>query len=265
MNPHANLVVFDGFMSPVFLQTSCRSLPLNISFLVQDLYSRLENLFDSLGLLKQGAGEIGLVGFSGGGRVALELMILDGQSSVPLYKLGAFIASPILNQRLTFDLLDDAFAPDTGGLTTMPYALSVAYHMVPSILRGVWGVLPEHIYALYKKNPPNFRQRVWNEFITVDLKDALAVVGISHGDLSDSLSWRSAYEHVTAKSFDPSDPCLTPEPLDARLDYISQRTVVVFSLILSKREEKTHALERCLMSCNTTLIFMSMSRSWALI
>lgn len=231
--PGSTFITFDGFLSPPFLSSSCQTLPWPSQALSEDIYARLQAFFQRQGFRSE---LTGLLGFSGGGTIALELMALDGNegsgdvhdSEHPsLFGLGAFVASPVLHERVAFTHFDDRYDHRTGGLSTLPWALSLLPQGVLSWLLSAKSPISEALYDAYREDPDDFKQRVWNEFVSVDLRDALITVGI----LPDGKGYVQAYEKVTGQSIDATaHPCLAYNPVERTLDKITGSTVIAFSL-----------------------------------
>ena len=104
------IIAFDGYLSPPFLKVSCQTIVWDIHSIAEDIYSRLRQF-----LLKEdnfSSDHTGVIGFSGGGTVAISMLGQDSlwnkeKTQPKIFNLGGIGFSPILHIRTTFHTLDE--------------------------------------------------------------------------------------------------------------------------------------------------------------
>jgi len=110
--PH--LVAFAGFLTPEFLALQARRPAANTQEPARDLYARLRAALEAwkqAGRIPRDA-HVGLIGFSGGARLAVSLLAEDQRRSgnSPLFDQGAIAFSPVLDLPASYEVLDGANA-----------------------------------------------------------------------------------------------------------------------------------------------------------
>lgn len=249
LNSDANIITFDGFLSSTFLLSSCQTLPWPSSRFSVDLYNRLALLLAHLDINTQA---VGLIGFSGGGRIALEMMALASEPHREdhLFGLGALAVNPVLHERLTFATIDRKYRRTSPALSDIRNLFSVLPHILAHLIPFSKDTIIHGLVSLYQNNPHDFHQRVWNEFIDVDLKHALRAVhlppstdkGLSWNASGRAWNYQQAWKHITGLKVPPgASPCYAFEPLQEKLVLIKEKTLITLTgddLFISDRASK---------------------------
>lgn len=165
-----NIIAFPGYLTVEFLRGACDQFPWNSLALADDLYERIGLAFADL----LEAGDAGVVGFSGGGVLALRLLADDAGrlSSSRKFNRGGLIVSPILDAEKTFSKLDAQF--DRRTLDARLTLTSADWGNVRSILSYIRG----GIGRVFARDPKQFYARFFNQF-RADLEVARDAVGQS--------------------------------------------------------------------------------------
>ncbi len=186
----ANIIAFPGYLSPAFLEGACSQIPWDGIGMAKDFFARINV---QLKQMNAQASKTGLIGFSGGGFLAIAMLghdaelVNSGQDRT--FGLGAMAFSPILHARTAFHNLDSQFAKSSIdpklGLTTTD--MSNLWYMLRHLGPPKWNQISD----LYANNPQEFIDRSFNEFTIEDLHDTVEAVGV--GDLDGELTYENVY------------------------------------------------------------------------
>ena len=200
-----NIISFAGYLSPAFLEGVCDEIPWDALSIARDLYSRLRVYLNTI---NSNPLKTGVIGFSGGGGLAIELLATDSQTQRNkrntlhaeleaqtkenrLFGLGGAVFSPTLHGRVIFHNLDTAVSEieHTKALTTIGLKNIVFMALAHRDLKMNW----EDIIDYYEYDPQDFLERAFNEFTHVDLADTLKAVGVDPSKINGELSYYNAY------------------------------------------------------------------------
>ncbi len=200
-----NIISFAGYLSPAFLEGVCDEIPWDALSIARDLYSRLRVYLNTI---NSNPFKTGVIGFSGGGGLAIELLATDSQTQMDqrntlhaelesqtkenrLFGLGGAVFSPTLHGRVIFHNLDTAISEieHTKALTTIGFKNIVFMALAHRDLKMNW----EDIIDYYEYDPQDFLERAFNEFTHVDLADTLKAVGVDPLNINGELSYYNAY------------------------------------------------------------------------
>lgn len=205
-----NIIAFSGFQSPDFLKGRCFEMLWDPLALGSDMYRRIEVLADKELIPMQQAG---VVGFSGGGTIALGLLAEDsknisgGRRKSLLFPQGAIAFSPILHGRHTFELLDREHSnsrihPEEGLLTWKRFGtlLKVLLPLAGPSLENRLNkenadplAETKVLASVRSQDADEFKDRVYNEFTVGFLKKSMKATGIPASVIKEKLSYRGAY------------------------------------------------------------------------
>lgn len=178
-----NVVAFAGYLTIEFLSGACTRIPWDSIGLAEDLRARL--------LAFVPGGSAGVVGFSGGGYLAIAMLAADGRAAARgerrLFELGGFAISPLLHGRSAFANLDARYRASP--ISRSHTLVSKDLGNIGFLLRN-WGP-PDwrQMIELFRAAPDEITARTYNQF-TSDVADSVASVGAS---LSGPLSHYQAY------------------------------------------------------------------------
>ena len=165
-----SIFAFSGFLSPDFLK-SCRDLPRDEFALAADLYAAWSKSF-----ARDCVSGCGVIGFSGGGNIALGMLSADAikYGGRGLITRGALAISPILDKPTAFQNLDSLGRINAKRLSSLDFL------NILNLARNFWESLGQRLEVAFRQNPEVFHQRFYNEFIQ-DLADARRAVGLNPG------------------------------------------------------------------------------------
>ncbi len=204
--PGAHLIALSGFQSTQFLAGRCKGAIWDMRGLGQDIRHRLGAFLKGLAVKP---GKAGVIGFSGGATLAIEILAEDGRLSqsgeAPVFNLGGAAFSPILHGPTAFHLLDSqheqsSVVPKSEGLTTFSWRTftRVIGHLL------LKGQNAEGVMQAHRLHPKEFVQRAYNEFTITFLRKARNAVKLrASGELSYTETYmRSGFQLETGT---PSD------------------------------------------------------------
>ena len=170
-----NIIAFAGYLSPPFLTKVCEKIPWDSISIARDLYSRLGVY---LGKIQANPETTGLIGFSGGGGLALIMLSEDAsvsqnQEKKRLFGLGGTSFSPTLHGRTIFHNLDTVVSS-----IDHPRALTdwTNFGNLTGSRIQFWESSWKQLSESHRNDPEALLERAFNEFSVVDLEDILKAV-----------------------------------------------------------------------------------------
>ena len=187
-------------MSPGFLEGTCQEIPWDGSTIAKDFYSRLRVYLSEIQAQPE---YTGVIGFSGGGGLAIGILGTDAQFSKSnqgqrFFGLGGAVFSPTLHGRTIFENLDASIKDidHSRVLTTVGAEWKEVSHiwfLAKALAVNDWGLDWRDVIDLYEGDVQNFWERSLNEFTHVDLKDTLTAVGFDIDKVEDEFGYYNAY------------------------------------------------------------------------
>ncbi|MDE0518244.1 MAG: hypothetical protein OXH36_01615 [Bdellovibrionales bacterium] len=194
------IIIFTGYLSPVFLEGTCKEIPWNGAAIAKDFYLRLRVYLSEI---KAQPEYTGVIGFSGGGGLAIGILGTDAQSSKinngeNCFGLGGAVFSPTLHGRTIFENLDTSIKgiAHSRVLTTVGPEWAEASHvwfLAKAMIANDWGLDWRDVINLYESGVQNFWERSLNEFTYVDLKDTLTAVGFDIDQIKGEFGYYNTY------------------------------------------------------------------------
>jgi len=181
--PDASIMVMPGFLTPEVLSARPLIPELDGTLVARDLYRRMRYHFERNWARLP---EVGLIGYSGGGALALSLLAEDEtyaaeHGKTRLFRLGGIAYSPVLDPLAAFEVLDAGSRwADSNGYSSRK---AITTPVIPDLLfaalknRGPWNL---DYYARYLLDTPemaearrDLRARFYREFALVDLRGVI--------------------------------------------------------------------------------------------
>ncbi len=182
-HPGARVLAFNGFLSDPFLR-SCVELPWNMNVFAHDLRMRLENVYAEWKVDKERSG---VIGYSGGGNMALRLLGIDSQkpSRSRLFAGGGFVGSPVIHHSESFRVLDAiaSTVPHRLSFSSADYSFDFIFKTLPYLFTRGFQVTTKRLLDYYKHDPKNVNDRLINQIAYVELlnmMNALSIPNIRH-------------------------------------------------------------------------------------
>ena len=192
------IIFFTGYLSPGFLEGTCQEIPWDGSTIAKDFYLRLRVYLSEIQAQPE---YTGIIGFSGGGGLAIGILGTDAQSSQlnngqRFFGLGGAVFSPTLHGRTIFENLDMSVKDidHSRALTTVGFEWEEAGHiwfLAQAMIANDLGLDWRDVIDLYKGDIQNFWERSLNEFTQVDLKDTLTAVGFDIDKVEGEFGYRN--------------------------------------------------------------------------
>ena len=219
------IIGFSGYLSPAFLTPACSQIPWDAVSLARDIRLRLKKYLQSISAdpLKTG-----VVGFSGGGGLAIAMAGEDGlrapkhpsakapplsnparaelQNNPPVFGLGGAVFSPTLHGLTIFKNIDTAVKSidhqDT--LSTPDFDFDHLYFFAEFALsdRPKWAL----VYDFYQTDPKEFTERSFNELTFVKLNKMLGALGRTADSVPGGLGYYNVFVLAGAGEENPHVP-----------------------------------------------------------
>ena len=193
-----NILAFSGYLSSDFIGDACKKIPWDSVAIANDLHQRIEAFFERHNLNKESSG---IVGFSGGGFLTSIILSADGAPNrQPIFGLGGLSFSPILIPVVAFDILDSEYK--SSSIRQDKAISSLNFNNIRSFLK--YGTPPETDFSrMQLEDPTEFRNRFYNEFTHVSLRQTIDAVGISIDTSDNELSYENFYIYNGFKTDNP--------------------------------------------------------------
>ncbi len=193
------IISFAGYLSSDFLKDACNGVPRDKVIMAYGFYLRLGHYLKSTHADPE---YTGLIGFSGGGSLAVGILGLDAYHAksgkniligtedeghsfkIPeqrVFGLGGAVFGPLLHTRHSFENLDNSVAniEHFRTLTTITFdwrELSHLYFLLSALFLNDFGLDWRDAIDYYTQDPQNFLERFFNES-ALSLKQTLSAVG----------------------------------------------------------------------------------------
>ncbi len=166
-----------GFFTPEAIPLQPKTLDFLQQQIARDLYQRISDFLN----LNSHYQRIGLVGFSGGANLAMQILALDAEQKYPKILAGAYLASPVLDLNSTLSLLEREHNQIIASKTILPTeALTTQSFVANQIAEKTWLAISGQSESDYQRvlrigeDPSSskyaqWKSRFFNEFWTVDL------------------------------------------------------------------------------------------------
>ena len=213
------IINLGGYLSASVLEESCSNIPWSINVMARDLYMRLYNYLEK----NQAKSEYtGIIGVSGGGGLAINIMGMDAAYAkqrigngdlleLPVFErrlfgLGGISISPTLHGRIIFNKLDRNVkgVRHLGFFNTVRWDWEDAYYIwffIESMFSHKWFELDwSDISVLYEEHNLEFKARFYNEF-TRYLEMMLEALSpnIDMGQIDKELSYHNIFVQASLK------------------------------------------------------------------
>ena len=224
-----NIIGFDGYLSPAFLEGTCDKIPWNAKAIAEDIRARLRYmLVSALNGLKATPEKTGLIGHSGGASLVVAMLAKDATEvikhkteAVRLFGLGGMSFSPVLHALSTYHNLDESVKtiPHDRGISTLD--LSQISFLAGAFLED-FSLDWRDMVDLYDSDPQNYLERYTNEVYYPDLRGTLKAINMDLTDLNkEELSYYNIYVNTGFKNDMPTSIIgnLSKENLDLLHNY----------------------------------------------
>ena len=195
------IIALDGYLSPAFLQNgTCHEIPWDAKAIALDIRERLKRALDAINADPK---KTGLIGYSGGGGLILPMLAedakeakgLSGEKSSKhsrLFGLGGMAFSPTLHGLSIFNNIDASVKDIPHEKTLISSDISYLVFIAKAYLEDFvldW----RDMVDLYEVDPQNYRERFFNTFTYVDLKNVLSAMNFDPENVNGDLSYYNVF------------------------------------------------------------------------
>ena len=189
-----NIISFDGYLSPAFLEDTCDEIPWDAEAIAIDIRERLKPVLKSL---KADPEKTGLIGYSGGAGLILPILAEDAKEagnykSSRLFGGGGISFSPTLHGLSIFHNLEESVKAISHERALTSLDPSQLFFMATAFLKD-FSLDWRDIVDLYEESPKNYRERFFNEFTYRDLRNTLLAVGFDPENVNGEFSYYNVY------------------------------------------------------------------------